>query len=216
MRMLLTIAVLTLAWAAGVAWGQVPVMARSDMFLLGDRGTALAHLDFVLDWQCPDSAAAWPTVLALVREVYGPSKLTVRVVAFPLPYHHQAFFAAQASRVVAAVNGSAESYFDYGALLFARQEMFSNAAMQNTPPMDAISGFFADLALECCGVPRAAFVAGMSWGANYNEVGREEWKNAAAMGAYGTPMFWVNGAQVDLPSTATVADWRQVLDPLME
>jgi hypothetical protein len=37
----------------------------------------------------------WPILLQLAKH-YGPHKLQLVATLFPLPYHHNAFFAAQA------------------------------------------------------------------------------------------------------------------------
>eukprot|EP00045_Choanoeca_perplexa_P000691 m.15495 g.15495 ORF g.15495 m.15495 type:complete len:210 (+) comp10474_c0_seq1:104-733(+) len=199
---------------AGLIAAQVPVMPSSSMNILGSRG-ATAHIDFILDFQCPDSKQAWPTIKQLAT-MYGEDKLSVRLVAFPLPYHHQAFFAAQSARVATELNGTASAYVAMGDCLFDTQEQWGDVGLQNTTPMDALSNFFAPLANHCVGVDENSFITAMGWTTEQNIITRSEWKEAAAMGAYGTPMFWVNGAQISLDGTASVSDWKAVLDPLMQ
>lgn len=72
------------------------------------------------------------------------------------------------------------------------------------------------MANQCCGVDPDALIKQMGWISTQNLITREEWKNCAALGAYGTPTFYVNGAMVQMSSTASVSDWRKVLDPLVK
>jgi hypothetical protein len=51
-----------------------------------------------VDLQCPDSKAVWPILLQLTK-LYGPQKLQLVATLFPLPYHHNAFFAAQVTQL---------------------------------------------------------------------------------------------------------------------
>jgi protein-disulfide isomerase len=60
----------------------------------GDADAAI-KLEAFVDLQCPDSKAVWPILLQLAKH-YGPHKLQLVATLFPLPYHHNAFFAAQA------------------------------------------------------------------------------------------------------------------------
>lgn len=107
-----------LAALFAMSLGQIPLMNHKDMFFWGPDSAVIKML-FVIDFQCPDSAASWPTMQQLVALYSGA--LQIRVMGLPLPYHHNAFFASQAARIVAQLNGTKQSYFDYGTLLFQNQ-----------------------------------------------------------------------------------------------
>ncbi|KAK2574525.1 hypothetical protein P5673_000707 [Acropora cervicornis] len=74
---------------------QIPFPKRPLGFVFsGGEPTAPIHLSAFVDLTCPDCKQAWPTVKK-VAALYGPSVLQFKVHLFPLPYHTNAFMAAQ-------------------------------------------------------------------------------------------------------------------------
>lgn len=74
---------------------QIPFPKRPLGFVFsGGEPTAPIHLSAFVDLTCPDCKQAWPTVKK-VAALYGPSVLQFKVLLFPLPYHTNAFMAAQ-------------------------------------------------------------------------------------------------------------------------
>ncbi len=63
--------------------------------------------------------AAWPTIQQVISN-YG-SQMSFILHIFPLPYHRNAFYAAQAGLVIASAKGEA-SWFKYLDLVFANQD----------------------------------------------------------------------------------------------
>ena len=80
--------------------GQIPLPKRPLGFVYkGGEPSAPIHLTAFVDLTCPDSQQAWPTVKK-VADMYGPTTIQFTVQLFPLPYHTNAFMAAQVSRKV--------------------------------------------------------------------------------------------------------------------
>ena len=79
---------------------QIPLPKRPLGFIYkGGEPSAPIHLTAFVDLTCPDSQQAWPTVKK-VADMYGPTTILLTVQLFPLPYHTNAFMAAQVSRKV--------------------------------------------------------------------------------------------------------------------
>jgi hypothetical protein len=78
-------------------FGRVDV-AGSVMRLESGRAQGSAGapvvIDVFIDLMCPDSKAAFPTLLKLTDH-YGAETLRLAVHSFPLPYHRNAYLAAQ-------------------------------------------------------------------------------------------------------------------------
>ena len=87
--------VVYLSLAMACVQSQIPFPKRPLGFVSGGgEPTAPIHLSAFVDLTCPDCKQAWPTVKK-VAALYGPSVLQFKVLLFPLPYHTNAFMAAQ-------------------------------------------------------------------------------------------------------------------------
>lgn len=87
---------LTIALMAVVKF-QIPLPKRPLGFIYkGGEPSAPIHLSAFVDLTCPDCQQAWPTVKKVV-DMYGPHTIQFTVQLFPLPYHTNAFMAAQVS-----------------------------------------------------------------------------------------------------------------------
>ena len=76
---------------------QIPFPKRPLGFIYkGGESSASIHLTAFVDLTCPDSQQAWP-IVKKVADMYGPQTIQFTVQLFPLPYHTNAFFAAQVS-----------------------------------------------------------------------------------------------------------------------
>lgn len=76
---------------------QIPLPKRPLGFVYnGGEPSAPIHLTAFVDLTCPDSKQAWPTVKK-VADMYGPKVVRFTLQLFPLPYHTNAFLAAQVS-----------------------------------------------------------------------------------------------------------------------
>ena len=78
---------------------QIPLPKHPLGFVYqGGESSARApiHLTAFVDLTCPDSKQAWPTVKK-IADMYGPKVVQFTLQLFPLPYHTNAFIAAQVS-----------------------------------------------------------------------------------------------------------------------
>jgi len=133
---------------------------------------------------------------------------------FSLPYHHNAFFTAVGSWVIANnVGVSGDKVWTYVDTLFIHQVEFQNRATADMSP-NQVWGALAALVEKDVGFPSADFLAGM---ANFSNVLAAEisWKYGCSRTFSGTPNWLVNGIPVAGDSSWTLSDWRFVLDPLM-
>lgn len=54
----------------------------------------------------------WPVLLQLAKH-YGPQRLQLIAANFPLPYHHNAFFASQGAVIVTDLAKNNSKFWDY-------------------------------------------------------------------------------------------------------
>eukprot|EP00005_Dracoamoeba_jomungandri_P006090 CAMPEP_0174251512 /NCGR_PEP_ID=MMETSP0439-20130205/1312_1 /TAXON_ID=0 /ORGANISM="Stereomyxa ramosa, Strain Chinc5" /LENGTH=213 /DNA_ID=CAMNT_0015331843 /DNA_START=39 /DNA_END=680 /DNA_ORIENTATION=- len=189
-----------------------PVPKTSFFRSIGDPDAPVV-LEGFLDFQCPDCKAAWP-VLKQVMAHYGPSKLRFFFQPFPLPYHHNAFFAAEASFVTVELTGNVSTFWNLTEILFQMQDYWGDTGTENMTSTQVIS-LLGDYAVKCCGVDKKQFIAKMGWTSEYNLNARDMWKFGASQGMYGTPQFKVNGVFVPEASSGwQLQQWVTFLDPL--
>ncbi|ELR12897.1 uncharacterized protein ACA1_095270 [Acanthamoeba castellanii str. Neff] len=191
---------------------QPPIPLASSVFALGDADAAI-KLEAFVDLQCPDSKAVWPILLQLAKH-YGPHKLQLVATLFPLPYHHNAFFAAQARPPFPELARNNTVFWDYAQYLYDQQDNWGDEATQGIAPLQVITQM-SRYAQACCKVDPAAFVKAMGWVSAQNLLARVTWKRAASLGIYGTPQFMINGVSSSADESWTMADWRKLLDPLL-
>ena len=76
---------------------QIPLPKHPLGFVYNDGDpNAPIHVTAFVDLTCPDSKDAWPTVKKMA-DMYGQKVVQLTVQLFPLPYHTNAFMAAQVS-----------------------------------------------------------------------------------------------------------------------
>jgi len=169
------------------------------------------QLEFMYDHLCPDSKDAAPTMDALLA-YYGGTRLNLIVHSFPLPYHRNAFLAAQANRAIFQLGGE-QAWWKFWDAMWIRQGEFSDMSTLNLTQKDMWQ-LYATVA-QSVGVDPVKFIPLMDYTDNTDYDARIEWKNSASRGVYGTPTFFVNGALVDADGDWTVDQWRKLLDPLL-
>ena len=80
-----------------VVQSQIPLPKRPLGFVYkGGEPSAHIHVEAFIDLTCPDCQQAWPTVKK-VADMYGPQTVQLTLQLFPLPFHTNAFVAAQVS-----------------------------------------------------------------------------------------------------------------------
>jgi protein-disulfide isomerase len=147
---------------------------------LGDapvKGPSGAKVTVVLfsDFQCPFCSKAVP-VLKQIEDGY-PGKVKIAFKQLPLPFHDKAHLAAEAA-LAANEQGKFWPYHDK---LFANQQALDRPALEKYA--------------EELGLNMGKFKAALDSGKFKNKVDSDA-KEGAAVGATGTPTFFINGTKV--------------------
>ncbi|HEY3131797.1 MAG TPA: thioredoxin domain-containing protein [Acidobacteriota bacterium] len=164
--------------------------------------TAPLTLEEFSDLQCPDSKQSWAVMKSLLGH-YGDNLRYIRH-HLPLPYHRNAFDAAQAAEV-AHEKGK---FWEMVDLLFEKQDDW-NKLTDKKEVLEKFAGYAASL-----GIDRSAFIQGMD-NREINLRVRASWKFGAGRGMNGTPSFALNGAKIEGDPGWTLENWEQILDPLL-
>jgi protein-disulfide isomerase len=169
--------------------GPVPISSSDPSW--GRRTAPVTLVEFA-DFQCPFCKRGSETVDKLRRE-YGPEKLRVVWKNLPLEFHPEALPAAEAGAAVMIAGGS-DAFWAFHDVLYAHQSELSRAS-------------YAAWA-KGAGVDPTKLRAAIESGAARAKVERDM-AVAKAVGAMGTPMFFVNGvllagAQPDENFTAII------------
>jgi len=161
---------------------------------------------------CPGSAAAYPTLSDLVQ--YYGEKIKFIFYPFPLPYHHNSFYAAKAGVVVDLLTSKTGSsrIWEWIDLIFKNQQTWFNDPTINMTGTQVIKGM-AHLASQL-NINDDLFITYFN-NPDLDQNARIIWKYGAARGVYGTPLFYVNGVLTSADSTWTIEQWRKILDPLL-
>ena len=165
----------------------VPLPNLPDGFRVGLAGPTGPEISVFMDFLCPDCAADWPVVNALLAHYQG--KISVTLHTFPLPYHTFGFRAAQGAHAIAAINKTspAEAVFQYAGMMFANQGDFYGADLTTTQ----VDAHIAELASTKLGYSAAAVAAGLA-DDNINEATRISWKYSTSRYSTGTPHCALN------------------------
>ncbi|CAI7926433.1 unnamed protein product, partial [Closterium sp. NIES-54] len=127
-------------------------------------------------------------------------------------FHHNSYFASQATNAVAAINGSLA--FDWiGAVFDAQDDLSLSATWQKTP--EQVAAQLARLASERLGIDEERF-KGAFLDAEVEWRTRLAFKYGCSRAVVGTPTFLLNGVAVPIAAAEwTIYDWRALLDPLV-
>lgn len=191
---------------------QIPLPKRPLGFVYkGGEPTAPIHLEAFVDLTCPDCQQAWPT-LKKVADMYGPETVQCTLQLFPLPYHTNAFLAAQSVYAVEAYNTSLViSWMD---VIFENQNQLYDFQTMDKNRYDVIN-IIADLGSKI-DIDKTVIKDGLT-NTEYNEHTRISWKYGCSRTVSGTPFFFLNGVFVSQASAAwTVEEWKQLIDPLLK
>jgi protein-disulfide isomerase len=141
------------------------------------KGPASAPVTVVAfsDFQCPFCSRAVPT-LAEIEKQYG-NKVRIAFKQLPLPFHDKAHLAAQAA-LAANEQGKFWAYHDK---LFANQQALDRPSLEK---------YAQELGLDV-----GKFKKALDTGKFKDQVDAES-KEGAAVGATGTPTFFINGSKL--------------------
>lgn len=184
-----------------------------DGFFLGNPSAPI-QVEAFTDLLCPDCAADWSTVKAMLAH-YGPDKVSLRLHFFPLPYHINAFKTAWTAHVIRALNGSDAGVFAWTDLLYSGvQQQF----WEGEPSVAGLNTTGVELLLASTaaglGYDAAAVYAGLQ-NSDFDEATRIGFKYAASRYTTGTPHYLINGAPVDDQlGNGALSDWEALIDSL--
>ena len=135
---------------------------------------------------------------------------------FPLPYHHNAFYAWQAGGVIEANQPQdvwkwVDQFFGPA---FPNQMNFSNAATARASQVEVIHQL-ATMATAVTGISEHTFLQGMAYDSKIDEATRASWKYGCSRSVSGTPTFLLNGVLAAGQPTWKLSDWTALIDPLM-
>jgi protein-disulfide isomerase len=141
------------------------------------KGSSSAHVTLVAfsDFQCPFCSRAVPTVRQL--ETDYPGKLRIAFKQMPLPFHDHAHLAAEAAL---AAN-------EQGKFWQMHDKLFANQQALDRPSLEK---YASELGLDM-----GKFKAALDTGKYKDKVDAEA-KEGAAVGATGTPTFFINGTRL--------------------
>jgi len=196
----------------GISIAQIPIPRRYDGFSQGDTNSPILFEMFA-DLLCPDCKQAWPNIKDVLNWYNHPgqsSNIRFYLHTFPLPYHHNAFFAAQGLHGVSATHP--DLVWDYVDTLFNNQELFWDDQTASNTANDVIS-FMGKIVETNTGFPSESFIEALN-NDTYNENARISWKYACSRGVPATPWFFINGILIQADPSWTVNEWRMILDPL--
>jgi len=190
---------------------QAPIPYRPDGYAIGPYNAPVV-VDAFVDLLCPDSAAAWPTLLQVTQH-YG-NNVQLLAHTFPLPYHTNAFIANQGAHVIARFTNSTAAVITYVTNIFQDQANWYNAPTRNMTIDSVISSLSAWTEKLNIGVSASSFSKGIN-DDDINEETRVSWKYACSRSVLATPTFMMNGVYISADATWTLADWQSVIDPLL-
>jgi protein-disulfide isomerase len=166
--------------------------ARQDVapagYSVGPEDAPVVMVGFS-DYQCPYCARVEPTVKQLIERY--PDTLRVVYRHHPLPFHAEALLAAQAALCAGAQDG----FWAYHDRLFANQQALERPQLLSYAQEQQIDLVKFEACLEA---PETAAVI------------EADIQDAAALGASGTPTFFING--IMLTGARPIEDFESVID----
>jgi len=183
--------------------GSTPV----GFFLEDDKESITKiRVEAFYDLACPYSKKSWLN-LKPVLTAFGPQiKYVLHLTA--LPFHYNAFLAAQAANVVLRLKGPG-IFWKYIDVLFENQDLISNGRTQDASRNDVIA-ILAKLGSEV-GVDSKDFLKGLET-AEYTQQVFKDFQYSCLRGVVGTPRFIVNdflSPQID--SNWSLSEWEKLL-----
>ena len=177
--------------------------------LIGNRSMDV-FIDVFYDNICSDSAANCPMLLQLVNQDYLKGRLGVAINIFPLPYHHNSFFAAWAGETIKQTEP--DKFIPYMRYIFSRYDDFISKAVELTEP--EVQSRYASYVESATGIKSQTILDGFG-NSDLNQRARLAWKYACSRGISGTPTFIVNDVIVPEASEFDLKQWNNFLSKLL-
>ncbi|ETV69595.1 hypothetical protein, variant [Aphanomyces astaci] len=176
---------------------------------------APVQLQVFIDLLCPYSKAAYPALKQLGDAFEGKDfRLTFQVL--PLPFHRNAFLAAQ-STVSVVHSVGVQSFVPWLETIYANQDKLSNTNTLNTTPNDLITQLASWAHAAFPSIDVASFRKTLLPGTAEDEKTRQLFRYTLAHGVAGTPMYYLNGVHYNNADSAwSFNDWFNVINPLVQ
>ncbi|BFZ18335.1 hypothetical protein BsWGS_21374 [Bradybaena similaris] len=212
MKCLLLIALA--AFAGTLTHCQLTIPPRSLGFVyLNGEDSADVKIAAYIDLTCPDSQAAFPTLLT-VAKLYYPYQVQLKLYLFSLPYHRNSHTLSKAAHVLNAYKSPKNAtVYDWFTTVYKNIDSLATAATVDKTDVEVLN-YVASLAFDVSGIPEAEFIAGVS-NADIDSATRLEWKYGCTRGVYGTPLFTVNDVFVNADPTWSVTQWVDLIKSLL-
>lgn len=150
------------AVAATLTHCQLTIPPRSLGFVyLNGEDSADVKIAAYIDLTCPDSQAAFPTLLT-VAKAYKPNEVQLKLYLFSLPYHRNSHTLSKAARVLNAYKSPKNAtVYDWFTAVYNNIDSLATAATADKTDIEVLS-FVANLAFDVSGIPKDEFIAGVS------------------------------------------------------
>ncbi|VDI71395.1 Hypothetical predicted protein [Mytilus galloprovincialis] len=192
-----------------LAYETTLVPSRPLGFIYGAQSSnvALVEFDVYMGPLCPDSKAAFQTVLKLADH-YGPDKLRFRMHLFPLPYHRNSFLVTMGTHAVNKMTN--------GRMTFIwTQNIYSHFEIFKTLTKDQAILKMVELATSM-GLSAAEFKQMLTNSRTRHEC-QVEREHGYSRGIKATPTFMINDVVVadDDQAKRSESDWIKIIDPIL-
>lgn len=188
----------------------IPIPHRPSGFLLGDAAAQIT-IDAFVDIQCVHSRMIWPTLLE-VSKYYQNDSVSLRVHLITLSNHRQAW--DMSLGLFALAEGDANKFYNFATFMFERQAQFYNGEFSHKTHDDLIQ-LVANFAEEHANVERIKFIERMNDHDIYVQA-RTPIRYAATKAVWATPTLFINNAgNVPVDHKSSLAQWKEVIDPLL-
>lgn len=189
-----------------------PVPTYPSGYRLGS-GDAPIQIEAFVDFECPFSKKAWPTLLALINQ--APSdRLAITAQPTVLCDHRQSWDLTKTLTAVAAPHPL--KAWQFISHLFQNQERFNGAAFETKTRQDLLALVETLIEEFDPALPSHDLVKDL--GDESSAIAsraKSSVRYAIIRGVWSTPTFLINGSEVpQLESSSTISDWNSFLDSL--
>lgn len=170
-----------------------------------------------LDPTCDDSQKAYPTLLK-VADHFGAQDLQLTVHMFPLPYHRNSHVISKGAQLIDQFKSTVKNatVFDWFKIIYDNLDKLTPSGSAQLNDIQVLDALLAPMAQTVCGIEPKDFKDGVASGTPIDSNTRLAWKYGCTRGVYGTPMFTVNDVFVNADPSWTVAQWVNLIKPLLK
>lgn len=189
-----------------------PVPTYPPGYRLGSEGAPVC-IEAFLDFECPFSKKAWPTLLALI-DSKSSDRLSITVQPTVLCDHRQTWTLVKALTAIAATEPpKAWKFMDH---LFQHQDLFRQSTFENKTYQDLLILTKTLMQQFDASLPTQELMTKIAdEGSAIAKRAKTSVRYAVVRGVWSTPTFIINGSEVpQLESSSTLQDWQDFLAAL--